>query len=246
VAGFGVRELVNAWLGGPDFAIERVTAEDGRTEERVRLTGRPPPRIAVVVGDAVHNLRAALDNAVYASARDASCGRLDERAQRELEFPVLGIGTKADFDKRARRTLVGVPEAVRQVVENEQPYRWNTDEHPDAHRYHWLWQVHDLDRIDKHRRLALTAAAVRHPAVGVPAGVEPEVKFFHRHGAVFDGQRIASYLGADLGVEFLHDRGVTLIDGPASDAGWTLGEMLNSLLDRVHWTVGCIASTSAG
>jgi hypothetical protein len=91
--------------------------------------------------------------------------------------------------------------------------------------------------IDKHRRLTVTAAAVRHPGIGVPEGVEPEPRWFHVEGAVSDGQQIASYLGADLGVEFLHDRGVTLTDGPASDAGWTLGEMLDSLFNHVQWTV---------
>ena len=241
-----VRELVNAWLGGPDFGIERVTTEDGRTEERVRLTGPPPPRIAVVVGDAVHNLRAALDTAVYASARNAAGGTLDERTERALEFPVVGDGTKDDFDTLAteRRKLVGVPEPVRQVVEEDQPYRYNSDEHPDGYRFHPIWLVHSLDVIDKHRRLTLTAAAVRHPGIGIPEGVEPEPQWFHVEGAVTDGQRIASYLGAELGVEFLHDRGVTLTDGPASDAGWTLGEMLDSLLNRVHWTVGRIEFAS--
>jgi hypothetical protein len=239
-----VRELVNAWLAGPDFRIERVTADDGRTEARVRLTGLPPPRIAVVVGEAVHNLRAALDNAVYASASDAAAGTLDERIERALEFPVLGIGTKADFDKLAARKLIGVPETVCQVVEHEQPYGWSTDEYPDGYRYHPLWLVHTLDVIDKHRRLALTAAAIRHVGIGVPEGVEPELRGFHFEGAVTDGQRIASYVGADLGVQFMHDRGVTLTDGPASDAGWPIGEMLDSLLNHVQWTVARIESAS--
>jgi hypothetical protein len=131
-----IRELVDAWLAGPDFRIERTTDLDGRTEARVRLTGSPPPRIGVVVGDAVHNLRAALDNAVYASARSAAGGRLDERTERALEFPVVGDGTKDDFDDLARRKLVGVPAPVRQVVEEDQPYRWNTDEHPSGYRFH--------------------------------------------------------------------------------------------------------------
>jgi hypothetical protein len=186
-----VRELVDDWLAGPDFRIDRVRCADGRTEARVRLTGSPPPRIAVVAGDAVHNLRAALDNAVYASARDAAGGTLDERTERRLEFPVVGDGTKADFDRLAteRRKLVGVPDRVRQVVEEHQPYHYNSAEHPDGHRFHPVWQVHDLDRIDKHRRLALTAAAaVRHPGIGVPEGVEPEPEWFHLHGAVTDGQ----------------------------------------------------------
>jgi hypothetical protein len=53
-----------------------------------------------------------------------------------LEFPVVGDGTKDDFDRLAtdRRKLVGVPEPVRQVVDEQQPYRWNNKEHPDGYR----------------------------------------------------------------------------------------------------------------
>ena len=60
-----------------------------------------------------------------------------------------------------------------------------------------------------------------------------------------DGQRIASYLGEDRGVEFLYDRGVTLADGPASDAGWMLAEMLDSLFIQVQSTVTRIEFASA-
>ena len=107
-----------------------------------------------------------------------------------------------------------------------------------------MWQVHDLDRIDKHRRLALTAAAVRHAAVGVPEGVEPEMQWFHLHGAVVDGQQIASYLGGDRGVEFLYDLGVTLTDGPSNITGSTVGEILDSLFGHVQWVVGSIEFVS--
>jgi hypothetical protein len=240
------RELVNAWLAGPDFKIERITGADGRTEARVRLTALPSPRIAVVVGDAMHNLRAALDNAVYASARDAAGGALDDQTERALEFPVVGDGTKDDFDRLAidRRKLACVPESVYQVVEEHQPYHWNSDEYPYGYRFHPVWLVHSLDVIDKHRRLTLTAAAVRHPGLGVPEGVETAPEWFHVEGAVTNGQRIASYLGADLGVEFLHDRGVTLSDGPAGDAGSMLGEMVDSLFNHVQWTVLSIESPS--
>jgi hypothetical protein len=232
-----VRTLVNAWLEGPDLKIEQIRGADDHTEARVRLRGSPPPGIAIVVGEAVHSLRSALDNAVYASARAAAGGTLDEKTERALEFAVVGPGTQVDFDAAANWKLSGVPDAVCMVVEDDQPYRWTTEEHPDGYRFHPVWLVHDLDRIDKHRRLALTAAAVRHAAVGIPEGVEPEVKFFHLHGPVVDGQLIASYLGSHLGVEFLYDLGVTLVDGPASITGATVAETLDSLFNHVAWMV---------
>lgn len=230
-------DLVRAWLEGSDFWIDRVRNPHGRTEARVRLTGSPSPRMSVIVGDAVHCLRSALDNAVYASARHAAGGTLDEKTERALEFPVIGKGTKDDFDRSATRKLAGVPDAVRATVEEDQPYRWNTEDEPNGYRYHPLWQVHDLDRIDKHRRLALTAAAIRHAGVGIPEGIEPEVEFFHLEGRVVHDQLIATYRGAELGVHFMYDRGVTLVDQPADISGSTVGETLDSLFGHVQWTV---------
>jgi hypothetical protein len=170
-----LKDLADDWLETDDSKIERFRRVDGRTEARVRLAGPPPPEIAVIAGEAVHCLRSALDNAVFASALYG--GTLDEKIERDLEFPVVGTGTKADFDRLAKRRLAGVPEAVRHVVEEDQPYHFN-DSRPGAYVFHWVWTIHDLDRIDKHRRLAVTAAAVRHAAVGIPDGIEPEVKFF--------------------------------------------------------------------
>jgi hypothetical protein len=239
-----VTDMADAWLQTDDFKIEHVQGAGGRTEARVRLIWPPPPEIAVIAGEAVHCLRSALDNAIYASALEAAGGALDEKSERALEFPVLGTGSKDDFDKLAARKLIGVPEAVRQVVEEEQPYRWNA-ERPGAYRFHWIWTVHDLDRIDKHRRLAVTAAALRHPAVGVPEGVEPEVRFFHFDGPVVDDQLIASFLGADLGVNFMHDRGVTLVEGPPETSFNTIGETLDSLFNHVLWVVRRIETVSS-
>jgi hypothetical protein len=57
---------------------------------------------------------------------------------------------------------------------------------------------------------------------------------------VTDGQVIASYVGAEHGVEFLSEPGVALADAPASDEGSTLPEMLG----RVQWTVARIEFAS--
>jgi hypothetical protein len=231
-----VKDLADDWLETDDFKIERFRRADGRTEVRVRLAAPPPPEIAVIAGEAVHCLRSALDNAVFASALYAAGGTLDEKTERDLEFPVVGTGIKADFDRLAKRKLAGVPEAVRHVVEEAQPYHFN-DSRPGAYVFHWVWTVHDLDRIDKHRRLAVTAAAVRHAAVGIPDGIEPEVKFFHFEGPVVHDQLIASWLADHLGVEFLHDRGVTLAEGPRERRGNTIGETLHSLFAHILWIV---------
>ena len=62
---------------------------------------------------------------------------------------------------------------MRAVVEDAQSYSWITDEEPEGWRFHPIWQLHNLDRIDKHRRLALTAAALRQPASASPRASSP-------------------------------------------------------------------------
>jgi hypothetical protein len=46
-------------------------------------------------------------------------------------------------------------------------------------------------------------------------------------------QLIATWLADHLGVEFLHDRGVTLAEGPSEGRGNTIGETLDSLFAHV-------------
>jgi hypothetical protein len=191
------RAVVAAWLESGTYGIEKtVDASAGRTEVRVRIREAPPARLALIVGDAVHNMRAALDHAVFDAAYQQSGGRLSPRDEENLMFPLIWAGTKEDFAKAARWRLPHIPRLVQDVIEEEQPFTWNTTEHPGGYRYHWLWRVHELDRIDKHRRLAITTAAVRHPFVTNPAGVEPKPKFFHAGGPVSDGRLLLSYLGA--------------------------------------------------
>jgi hypothetical protein len=76
-------------------------------------------------------------------------------------FPIVGNenskGAPADgstiIDGLMERTLIGVPDPAQDFIKREQPYHWG-----DGYRFHWLWGVYNLDRIDKHRRLAVTTA----------------------------------------------------------------------------------------
>src|SRR5215217_4894753 len=102
------------------------TSTSGRTEARVRIRQPPPAKLALIVGDAVHNMRAALDHAVFDTAYRHSGGRLSPRDEENLMMPIIGDGTKADFAKTARRRLPHIPKLVRDVIEEEQPFAWNT------------------------------------------------------------------------------------------------------------------------
>ena len=222
-------EIVDDWLNHTDaFTIEPVIdLATQRTEERVRLREQPPDRLALVIGDAVHNLRVALDHAVFDAARRAAYGPLSPEVERALMFPVHA--TRAAFNKKAPSRLVGVPDAVKQVIEDVQPFRWERE--PDmehAYRVWPLWRLNELDIIDKHRRLTVTAASLRHQAIGVPAEFEPETRFWFASGPVRDGHVLVSYLGRDAGVEHMVTRDVALVE-PTLEIEAPVMDLLTSL-----------------
>ena len=56
-------DLVERFLTSQPFAVERVVSEDGRRHVvRWTRTAEIPVEISLVAGDAVHNLRSALDH----------------------------------------------------------------------------------------------------------------------------------------------------------------------------------------
>jgi hypothetical protein len=172
------------------WASSRSTnAVTGRTEARVRLRRSPPPELALIVGDAVHNLRTALDHTVYEAARKHAGGSLTPQIEQSLMFPIINParGRRDRFDEAARSCLRGVPKPVCEFIEQEQPYHWSDGEE-NGYRFHWLWRVHELDRIDKHRRLTVTAAAIESPYVTVPDNVEPQIQFLHAEGPSTTGR----------------------------------------------------------
>jgi hypothetical protein len=235
-----VREIARRWLDGDAFTIDMTTDNSsGRTEARARVQGSPPDQLALAVGDAIHNVRAALDHAVFDAAYRHAPGSLTKKEQRDLEFPIFETEPPKGFAKKTAATLLRVPGDVRDVIEEVQPYHWNDEANPAGSRFHTLWRVHDLDRIDKHRRLTVMAASLGHHLIGVPDGVEPDEKFYFESGPVHDGQLLASYLGAEEGVQYLAELGIVLAEGDIRE---------DSPLDEVLWSSAPIASrrTAAG
>jgi hypothetical protein len=115
----------------------------------------PPEDWPLLAGEAIQNLRSALDHIVYA----ASGG------QDWTQFPIFTNPGK--FKEKASRMLQGVPEPVRETIEKAQPYRT----YPPAPAQAMLEQLRVLSNLDKHRTLTTIASAVVHEGVGTPTGV---------------------------------------------------------------------------
>lgn len=97
-------------------------------------------RTAILAGDCVHNLRCALDHAVFSLAVYATGTIPGTR----LQWPVL----ETPNDKTLKHQTAGLPAGAFAIIESLQPYHMGP---ADAFKRSPFWQLHKLDIIDKHR-----------------------------------------------------------------------------------------------
>lgn len=119
-----------------------VTDDDGRI---VKLDGWPeiPNILPVVVSDAIHNMRAALDYIVFELARYDS-GRIQDGTQFIIEdVKVDATNPKRGFDARSKQYLRGLNHTHIDMIEGLQPYN----------DVGWTKALRDISNPDKHRAL---------------------------------------------------------------------------------------------
>jgi hypothetical protein len=96
-----------------------------------------PPEMLCVVGDAIHNLRSALDH--------LACALIyvnGSKPSPKVEFPILdGPITTAKREARFAGKVEGMRKEVIDAIRDIKPYQGGNDA---------LWRVHRLDVIDKH------------------------------------------------------------------------------------------------
>lgn len=93
-------------------------------------------------GDAIHNLRSALDHLAYQLVLVGTPGA---EPSRQVEFPIAKNETTYEKDKLKK--VKGMrPEAIR-AIDALKPYHGGTEA---------FWRIHELDNIDKHRDLFKT------------------------------------------------------------------------------------------
>jgi hypothetical protein len=114
----------------------------------------PPDHWPLLAGEAIQNLRSALDHAIYATT-----------GNRRSQFPIFTDA--CEFEVLGGRMVKGVSKAVRARVEAAQPYVLA----PQSPAQHSLAVLNSLSNLDKHRVLATLASAVDFEWVGVPEGV---------------------------------------------------------------------------
>lgn len=136
----------------PYRIVSEEQPETGKKLYRVRVAEQPPKSWATFIGDAVHNLRSALDHLAWQLVEAGGGMPGDQTA-----FPV-GNDVKSLESELARRVHGAHPEAV-DAIRRLQPYKGGNGD--------LLWRLHRLDIYDKHRLLLAIGAAYRHFALKV-------------------------------------------------------------------------------
>jgi hypothetical protein len=246
-----VENLTAEWLGTDAYTIvRRVDPETSHTICTARVKAPPPVAIGLYVGDAVHNLRSALDHAVYLIAEHHRA-ELPLDVQESLMFPIVGNQNRkgeptdgaANFESNVKPRLAEwLPENVLNYIESIQPYHWEGS----GFRQHWLWVVHDLDRIDKHRRIHLTNAWIDLPYVTSPGDPRTlDIQWRHPDNApVNDGDVLLTFSGAEEGVDAHFSRAVAISEGAAR--GHEVGNLLKRLANQIEIYVGSMTGEIVG
>lgn len=132
----------------------RTDVYDGGRRHVIRAVDPPalPDHWTAIVGDFFHNLRSALDHLAWQLVL-LNKGQPSEATQ----FPVKRRKQPNSFDQIAAAELVsgGVSEEAADIIKSVQ--REHSADSPEAR---FLWWIHTLNVIDKHRRILMHASAV--------------------------------------------------------------------------------------
>lgn len=131
------------WYARAKMETEPVISEDGRrVEVIVRLHDEPPlSEWSLILGDAVHNYRAALDALVWELT---NLGDRTPKEPKKVTFPMVTDQSKWKY---AAEYLESMPPEALERVRQVQPFNYEPGE------VSAIWLLHQLDIQDKHRSL---------------------------------------------------------------------------------------------
>jgi hypothetical protein len=160
-------EFAASWASytdGHPWNAELVAVADDTFEIIVKVHEPAPSSMALAFSDWLAALRAALDNGLYAWSA-AATGQNPPPGAGKLQFPIAT--TVEEFRSQARR-LSDLPADILARLEQAQPF--HSAYGPRSNLLYWL---HELARVDRHRRLhlALGRFSKHRVRVAVPHGI---------------------------------------------------------------------------
>jgi hypothetical protein len=139
---------IRDWAQGSPYSIGS-EPEGQSTHHRIYVRLNHVPNVVrwgLLVGDAVHNLRSALDHLVYAGALRVT-GQDPPPDERRLQFPILDV--PGDWGNQAFR-VKALSDEMRTFLKDVQPFK---ESNIDGVQNHLLRWIRELDDADKHRAI---------------------------------------------------------------------------------------------
>lgn len=144
-----------AFVNDEAYVFEVKEARRSAQEVKYRCFARerkaPPDHWPLLAGEAIQNLRSALDHAVWSAWKAVPTNQGNGN---HTQFPIAL--DPHGFSSQAGSYLQGVPQPIRAAIEAAQPYR----RLPNAPAQDALEQLRTLSNLDKHRTLTAFAAAI--------------------------------------------------------------------------------------
>lgn len=148
----------------PYVVIPEATEVSGRLAYRLHIRKPLPTTISAIIGDVVHNLRAALECLAFELVRRSHDEPLTKKQEQASTFPICA--SPADFDEFISRKKDLYSQQAIVALRTVQPFFFTEEalrlgiesglSFEEHARYEALHRLNTVWNIDKHRRLTLT------------------------------------------------------------------------------------------
>lgn len=139
-----LRDAAAHFLATQPFALYSTEEANGDLVWRVRINRQVPLEWSAIVGDAVHNIRSALDLLVWQLVEIGG-----GNPSRDTCFPIT-TSPAATFSAAVKRSMAGAAPLAMRFVERIRPFAGGNQV---------LARLHALDVIDKHRLVLVVGVA---------------------------------------------------------------------------------------
>src|SRR5665213_4296904 len=146
-----IKSEIGAYLKTRPYRVAAKIDRNDRLRMPVEITVQPPTHIAMVIGDCVTNIRAALDYVAWELAVRYFNPRLDVASLEErriASLPLYQVAGDNGYTNRLKSLAKrGMPASAISEIDAIQPYNGG---------YESLWVLHELVNTDKHRLPIIT------------------------------------------------------------------------------------------
>lgn len=244
-----LKEKLREWRdSNPYVPAKKIDANGSRHSVVVNVKKRPSLEVwSLITGDAIHNLRSALDHLAVAICRD-QVKQLTEKEERAIQFPICDTPENfEEFIKRRLKPLFVANSPLLNPIRLIQPYSRSQFCHSSGLILPpLLGLLRDFDDADKHRLLNVVIANVTEGRLRILSDTNAEIRFGAHHiGGIEEGTEIMWFTvdPPDPNLQYYNEAAIVVsIVHPATSQGRNYTE-LAAMLDFLREEVVFVANT---